>query len=155
MTVIDRLRRLTGREGVLLAAALVLLPLTALRLRVTGFGRLSSMAAPGGEGGHAPAATGDASRVRATARMVAAAAHHGPFHATCLPQSLVVQWLLRRQGIPSRLQLGVRKENGVLGAHAWVEYRGEPVIDSPDVRRRFAAFGPAEPERRPAPRGTP
>ena len=155
MTVIDRLRSLTGREGVLLAAALVLLPLTALRLRVTGFGRLSSMTAPGGDDGRAPAPTGEASRVRATARMVAAAAHHGPFHASCLPQSLVVQWLLRRQGIPSRLQLGVRKESGVLAAHAWVEYRGEPVIDSPDVRRRFAAFGPDEPDPRPAPRSTP
>jgi hypothetical protein len=87
--------------------------------------------------------------------MVAAAARHSPFGGTCLPQSLVLQWLLQAQGIQTELQLGVRKDGGVLGAHAWVEYRGQPLLETADVRRRFAAFEPARSAPRPAPRGVP
>lgn len=155
MAGISRLLRLTWRERGLLAAALVLLPLAAGLLRVAGFARLRAGAvAPPRQPG-APARSGDAARVRATVRMVAAAGHHGLYQATCLPQSLVLQWLLRAQGIQTELQLGVRKDGGALGAHAWVEYRGQPLLETADVHQRFAAFEPARSAPRAATRGVP
>ncbi len=66
------------------------------------------------------------------ARLVAIAANHGPYRATCLRQSLALWWLLRRRGIPAELRIGVRKDDGDLKAHAWVEHQrrtarpGEP-----------------------------
>ena len=45
--------------------------------------------------------------------------------ATCLVQALVLQALLRRRGHGAQLRLGfVRRAEGVLGGHAWVESEG-------------------------------
>jgi hypothetical protein len=48
----------------------------------------------------------------------------------------------------------VRKDVGVLAAHAWVEYRGQPLIDSPAVHDRFAVLEPAN-SSQPTARGGP
>ena len=82
----------------------------------------------------------DLDRARATARLVQAAARYGLFRPTCLPQSLVLCWLLRRQGLAGELRIGVRPEPSRLEAHAWVEFQGRPLNDGADVARRFAPF---------------
>ena len=82
----------------------------------------------------------DLDRARATARLVQAAARYGLFRPTCLPQSLVLWWLLRRQGLAGELRIGVRPEPSRLEAHAWVEFQGQPLNDGADVARRFAPF---------------
>ncbi|HEY0733679.1 MAG TPA: lasso peptide biosynthesis B2 protein [Herpetosiphonaceae bacterium] len=49
--------------------------------------------------------------------------------ATCLPQALAAQVLLRRHGHAADLKIGVaRDERGRLEAHAWVESAGRIVI---------------------------
>ncbi|HEY0606522.1 MAG TPA: lasso peptide biosynthesis B2 protein [Herpetosiphonaceae bacterium] len=49
--------------------------------------------------------------------------------ATCLPQALAAQVLLRRNGHAADLKIGVaRDERGRLEAHAWVESAGRIVI---------------------------
>jgi Transglutaminase-like superfamily len=78
--------------------------------------------------------------VQQTARMVRAAADHGPFHGNCLRQSLALWWLLRRQGIDSELRIGVRKSGARFEAHAWIEWRGRALNERADLRQRFAAF---------------
>lgn len=72
--------------------------------------------------------------------MVQAAARHGAYRATCLPQSLTLWWLLRRQGIKSDLRFGARKEAGRMEAHAWVELDGIPLNETLDVDQRFQPF---------------
>jgi hypothetical protein len=62
-----------------------------------------------------------------------------PTNGSCLRQSLLVWWLLRRQGVPAELRIGVRKQEG-FAAHAWVEVGDQPVNDAPDVAERFAPF---------------
>jgi hypothetical protein len=48
---------------------------------------------------------------------------------TCLPQALAAHFLLKRQGFPARMVIGVRKdESGDFKAHAWVENDGIVVI---------------------------
>lgn len=46
---------------------------------------------------------------RKVARVVRRVARHVPFPAVCLPQAMAAQWMLRRQGIPSRLFFGARR----------------------------------------------
>lgn len=47
----------------------------------------------------------------------------------CLPKSLTIYHLVRRQGIPAELCIGVKKFP--FAAHAWVEYGGRIVDDFP------------------------
>ena len=57
--------------------------------------------------------------------------------ATCLPQALAARVLLKQQGYPARLHIGVAKgEGGQLEAHAWVESQGRIVVgNSQDLSR--------------------
>jgi hypothetical protein len=127
----------------LLAQALALLPLTALALRIVGFrrwqaalARLAPVGAPPPEGDEVVVLR----QARMVARMVEAAARHGPYRASCLPRSLTLWWLLRRRGINADLRIGVRKEAGRFEAHAWVTLGGLVLNDNSDVGERFAAF---------------
>jgi len=48
--------------------------------------------------------------------------------------------MLRRRGVASQLRIGVRINQGILDAHAWVEYAGTPVNDREDVGEQFSPF---------------
>lgn len=137
---------LSARERLLLSQSLVLLPFAALALSVMGLGRYQrllerfsrgSKAGVGGDG------RGLRDRVRKTARLVEAAGRYGPYRAKCLPKSLTLWWLLRRQGIESQVRFGARKNARRMEAHAWVEFEGTPLNDSTDVGERFKPFEPA------------
>ncbi|HEX6292767.1 MAG TPA: lasso peptide biosynthesis B2 protein [Herpetosiphonaceae bacterium] len=58
---------------------------------------------------------------------VAVASAYVP-RASCLPQALTAQALLRRQGYPAQVRIGVARADGRLEAHAWAECAGEIVI---------------------------
>jgi len=60
-------------------------------------------------------------------RLVAVAAGHHLCPMRCLQRTLALQWLLGRSGIQTQLRIGVRKEAGDFGAHAWLECDGEPI----------------------------
>ena len=67
--------------------------------------------------------------VRRIAWSVAAVTRRLPFHSTCLVQSLAVDAMLRRRGVPSAICLGVQPpDGGALAAHAWVEHDGQVVF---------------------------
>ena len=55
---------------------------------------------------------------------------HGLFPRNpCLTQAVVAHRMLRKQGIPSELRIGVRRTTQApLEAHAWVEHQGEILI---------------------------
>ena len=72
-------------------------------------------------------------------RLARIAGRYVPTNGSCLRQSLVVWWLLRRKGMPAELRIGVQTGGG-FAAHAWVEVDGHPVNDAPDVAERFAPF---------------
>ena len=66
------------------------------------------------------------------------AARHHLYEMTCLRRSLVLQWLLLEEGFNAELKIGVRKEEGALIAHAWVELGGEAVGDQPGIEQEYA-----------------
>jgi hypothetical protein len=125
----------------------LLLLMIGAALRIFGYqgtrDRLARLSRPSGRpiptDPHATAAE-TAERV---ARLVSIAANHGPYRATCLPQSLALWWLLRRRGIAAYLRIGVRKEQGEFQAHAWVEHRDQALNDNQGVTKSYAAFNPA------------
>ena len=115
-----------------------LIPWMAAKLRLTGLQRLrakhkdiATTAPPTLD----PAVAKD--RALHLALLVGIAARNGPFRGTCLSRSFALLQLLHREGITADLRLGVRKE-AQLEAHAWVEYEGHPLNDTPDVATRYA-----------------
>ncbi|HSI52903.1 MAG: lasso peptide biosynthesis B2 protein [Ramlibacter sp.] len=133
--LLRRLLALTPRERATLYASTALLPLFWLALRALGLQRLHTLIL------RRPLLTmQQPAPAEDLARLVNTAARHVPFGANCLTRSLLLLWLLRRRGIAGDLRIGVRLEQGVLHAHAWVECDGVPVNDNPDVGRDFASF---------------
>lgn len=82
----------------------------------------------------------DAGAVREIAGAANAAATRVLGESQCLVRSLVLKWLLARRGVRSEIRIGVRREGERLIAHAWVERNGEPINDSIEAVRKYAAF---------------
>ena len=61
------------------------------------------------------------------AQLTGIAVRHHLWPMVCLPQSLALQALLRRQGLSSELRIGVKRAGGTIHAHAWVEHAGSPL----------------------------
>jgi hypothetical protein len=125
----------------LLAQVLFWLPVSAALLRTIGFSAsqsLLSMVLPPATG-QCPSSV----RPERTRDLVRLAAEHGPYRATCLPQSLVLWWLVRRHGGDARLRVGVRRAGTRVEAHAWVECGGTALNDAVDVYERYAMFDQA------------
>lgn len=78
--------------------------------------RLAGAVEPGGHG--VPLAADPAAD--AIGRAIDAAASRLPWRPVCLPRALAGSLMLRRRGIPSRLVLGVRRDQDGLAAHAWL-----------------------------------
>ena len=73
-------------------------------------------------------------------RMVHAAVRHSFVRPSCLEESLVLWYLLGRQGIECTLRIGIRKDDEKFGAHAWVEREGV-ALNQPDAQHQhYAAF---------------
>jgi hypothetical protein len=55
--------------------------------------------------------------------------------ATCLTQALALHILLRQEGLPSKIRIGVTRDAGHFEAHAWVESQERVVIGDSGLRR--------------------
>jgi Transglutaminase-like superfamily len=122
---------------------------TWLGLRLAGFRRWKSVLAWLSPSANAIAPLPGASHkesAQVIARMESAAARNLFFSASCLEQSLVLWWLLRRLGIAAELRIGARKEVGRFEAHAWVEVDSVVLNDANAEHRHFVPFdGPISP----------
>lgn len=91
-----------------------------------------------------PAATGHMSDVRFSQREAERldtswrVLRAGPFNASCLRRALVAAWVLRRRD--HAVRIGVRKSDGRVRAHAWLELDG--VSLDPDAVDHFAILVP-------------
>jgi len=124
--------------------ALAMLPLVSLSLRLRGFqptrSTLQRTLAR-----RTPQVDSDSLNMKMVlaAHMVNAADRHGLVHPSCLAKSLTLWWLLGRQGITSRLRIGIRKQNDQLKAHAWVEREGVALNEPEERHQHYAAFDAA------------
>ncbi len=141
---LQRFSALERPAQALFLRALVMLTLVALSLRLRGFHSTRSTLQRTLSHRTPEMDSGCLNRqVALTARMVNTADRHGLVHPSCLAKSLTLWWLLGRQGITSRLRIGIRKENGQLEAHAWVEREGVALNEPEERHRHYAAFDAA------------
>ena len=137
-------RRLSVRERRSLLLAMLLLPLLVIVHRGLGLRRaramLDAMDIDRAAIGFAQSGPEHARLARSESRIVQIASRRGLLTPTCLQQSLFLHWWLARRGIASSLRIGVRKRNGALEAHAWVEHLGQALNDAADGGERFAPF---------------
>lgn len=122
-----------------LLAALALLPLFRVALRLVGLQRLQARLHRKAEPGNAASLD----ELKRTGALVNAAARRVLGADSCLTRSLYLWWLLRRRDVHCQLRIGVRMADGALAAHAWVEHAGVPVNDRADVSDHFPAFDDA------------
>lgn len=145
--MLESLRRFSALDGsaqMLFLRALVMLPLVTLGLRLGGLqGARAALQATLGSAIPEGMADSLNKQVALTVHMVNAADRHGLVHPSCLAKSLTLWWLLARKGITSRLRVGIRKENGKLEAHAWVEREGIALNEPEEHHRHYAAFDAA------------
>lgn len=59
---------------------------------------------------------------------------------TCLRRSLALQKMLAKRGIPTEFKIGVRKDDGQLSGHAWLEYQGKILGEPEKIAERFTAL---------------
>jgi len=133
-------RGLTRNDQRLLLQATVLLIGARLGLRFIDFRAAST---PSGTHALGPSSESDLARAHAIARLVAIAASHTPVAVACLHRSLVLWWLLRRNGIPCELRLGARAGSGPFGAHAWVQCAGVALNEDTARLAQYAPFAEA------------
>jgi len=134
---LHKIKQLSPREVWLLLQALFLLPLVVLGLRLKPFKSMQSTLTNRLPAGHVSVDSNALSQAHIIAGMVRAASVHGLCNATCLPQSLLLWFLLRRHRIGGDLRFGVHKTETRLDAHAWVEVDGVPINDTQDVQKRY------------------
>ena len=138
----QKFRRLARADRLLLLQALIMLPLTSVALRLTGFRRWQVVLSQLGH--RQPNNHADPEnmrhRSRAIARMVRLATIHGPGRHKCLTEALVLWSLLRARGLEGELRIGVHKSEREFQAHAWVTFAGIP-LSGGDCDGWFVSFG--------------
>src|ERR1700730_484462 len=140
----ERLRRFSMLDRFapsLFLRAIVMLPVVSLSLRWRGFGVTRTALErflPHADLRKDSAAAGRHAAL--SAHMVNVADRHGLVHPSCLAKSLTLWWLLGREGIPSDLRIGIRRENEKFEAHAWVERDGAALNEPDEHHRHYAAF---------------
>lgn len=115
-------QRLSGPERVRIAGlALMLVPIHA-SLLAFGYTRTRQWlerlsAAPN----RRTPSSSDMTEACRLAELASIAGRHGLVDASCLRQSLLVYFLLRRRSLAPALMLGVRRQGSEMDAHAWVQ----------------------------------
>ncbi len=80
----------------------------------------------------------EAGQVSRLNQLVKIAGRNHIYPMTCLRQALVLKWLLDRNKIKTNLRIGVKREQDQFNAHAWIEYRHQPVGEPGTVSREFS-----------------
>ena len=149
MSLTTKIRRLMSRQPAVrreLLAAVMMLPVNALGIRLLGLQRWSNiLRGLVQRRDRTLRAENRANLVPRALELLRIGMRHGPYAGNCLSQSVTLWWLLLRRGVETQLIIGARTAAGKLEAHAWVEHKGRVLNDWPDVSNRFPPLGTAIP----------
>jgi len=81
--------------------------------------------------------------VRRCTLLFSAVARRMPLPLKCLGRSLALCWILRLRGVDATVNIGVRKEDDELDAHAWVQFGDRVINDAEDVAQRYSRVMPS------------
>jgi hypothetical protein len=59
---------------------------------------------------------------------------------TCLVRSLALWGLLLGRGTSTELRVGMRKRDGRMQGHAWLEHDGTPINEAPETVKTYSAY---------------
>jgi hypothetical protein len=131
---LQRFGSLSRADKWLFLRAVAELALARIRLSTTPWERLAPRIAA--DGGQQRSGSLDPELLRRIAFAVQAAAANVPWRATCLPQALAAQALLKRHGYFPTIHLGVeRVGDDALDSHAWLTCDGAVVIGGEHLGR--------------------
>ncbi len=121
-------RALAFREKMLLLKFIFLLPPVAFAIRCFGYLRTRDLLSRFVSRNrlHQADAT-ELAQAQRKAELLSVAGRHGWIAATCLRQSVLLEFLLQREGLAAEIKIGVRKQDDLFDAHAWVELNGIPL----------------------------
>jgi len=145
-SLLAKWRRFQNRppeDRALILRAALLLPLTEMGLLLLGFHRWKELIEEfslSARRSRALPADSQREMARRAVRAVRSAELHGPTRPNCLKRSMVLWWLLRREGVEGELHIGARKEAARFEAHAWVELEGEILNDRDEVHSHYSRF---------------
>ncbi len=132
---LQKLLQLSLPELIILAQAAVLLPVVRVAFQFVTIAHLQRLS-----GRMDRPCTVNSLAPGNVARLVRIAAEHGLYRARCLERSLVLRWILCRQGVDARIIFGARKAETEMQAHAWVEVDGVSLDEENDIHRQFSPF---------------
>lgn len=140
---IEKLRKLTFYEWHVLLAAMLWLPIVALLLQVMRYKRTRKILEYfiSDKIINEEPSISEVKNAQTIIRMVNIAARYGPYRANCLRRSIMLWWILGREGIASEIRFGIKKEyDNDLDAHAWVEVNKINVCDPFCIQEEYLAF---------------
>ncbi|MFC1879680.1 lasso peptide biosynthesis B2 protein [Chloroflexota bacterium] len=133
-------RRLSLADWGLLLRAWIWLLLVDLGLRVFSFARFQRLFVGPSVIKSAYDTLATKAVIQRTWRLVDIASRYHLYKMSYLRRSLVLQRLLSRQGLKTELRFGVTKEDGILQAHAWLEFEGLPVGEPETLTERYTTL---------------
>lgn len=125
--MMEKWRALESWERHLLIRLFFLLPAAWISLRVLGFNKTRETAELKLQSASMKAEHTPIDFAQRCAELTGIAAYHGFYRANCLHQSLALCQILRGEGLPARLRIGVLPGAKPFQAHAWVELHGVPL----------------------------
>jgi hypothetical protein len=72
--------------------------------------------------------------------MVTLADRYSRIWSNCLRRSLTLAYGLRWYGVAAELRIGVRRHQGQMESHAWLEWQGQVLGDRADIGQDYRAF---------------
>ncbi len=108
-----------------------------LGLRKFSYARVSHWFTPKQPRQHTPESEDPNRLIKRIWQLVDMASRNHILTITCLRRSLVAQRLLSQQGIPVELRFGVKKDGGLIQAHAWLEYQGQVIGDPEQLSKAY------------------
>ena len=138
--LIHRFLRLTGGERRIVLEVAAALPATRIAMRIAGYSICRTALARNAAAGKAHSDVAKAENAQKIARLASVTASNLFFRSTCLEQSLVLCWVMRRRGFAPLLRVGARKDVDRFEAHAWVELDGIVMGDVSGEHQHFTPF---------------
>jgi hypothetical protein len=59
---------------------------------------------------------------------------------SCLVRSFSLWTLLLRRGLPTEIRVGLRRHEGQIEGHAWIEYRGVPLNEDAKILQTYQVY---------------
>lgn len=138
---LNKLITLSPDEWWLMLNAMFILPVVTLLLMMFGFKRCRQLMGyfMHTESIHVKSRDSQEERIRIIYRMVNIVMKHGTYSENCLKHSLILWWLLGKNGIESEIIFGVEDDlDKKFSAHAWVRCHGKDLFDH--AHNNFIAF---------------